>query len=70
MLLNSGVHPVTSETVIPASAFREVTTAHTIVAGGSTAPDKSLAGYAMGWVRMSYRGHEVGDGCTIMLRCY
>lgn len=58
VLLNQGVHPKTNETIIPRSAFEEVTTAHVITDGKGPLADLSIAGYGMGWWRQSYRGHE------------
>ncbi|CAL1697760.1 unnamed protein product [Somion occarium] len=58
-LLHAGVNPDTNVTVIPKSAFDEVTTAHAIVSGKASVPYVSLSGYGMGWSRQSYKGHEV-----------
>ncbi|TDL29087.1 beta-lactamase/transpeptidase-like protein [Rickenella mellea] len=59
MLLKSGVDPVTSNSVIPRSAFEAVTTAYAIMNGKGPTPEISINGYGMGWWRYSYQGHEV-----------
>jgi len=59
MLLNKGVDPVSNTTVVPRAVFDMVTTAHTIVSGDPTTPEQSISGYGMGWVRLSYKGHEI-----------
>jgi hypothetical protein len=50
LLLNGGVDPVTSATVISREALEEVTSAHSIVdrnpRGG---PERSIVGYGLGW---------------------
>ncbi len=59
MLLNNGVDPVTKATVVPELVLAEVTTAHTIVNPRAPSSELSISGYGMGWMRQSYRGHEV-----------
>ncbi|KAI0695190.1 beta-lactamase/transpeptidase-like protein [Cerioporus squamosus] len=58
VLLNEGIDPTTNRTIIPSSAFTEMTTARAIVSGAPVG-DLSIIGYGMGWFRMSYRGHDV-----------
>lgn len=68
MLLYKGVDPLTNVTIIPTSAFEEVTTAH-VVSRGTGMPrsvyhedlpgELSIMGYGMGWGRYSNRGYEV-----------
>ena len=62
-MINSGVDPVTNTTVIPKSVFEMTTTSHTFIDGRSKYPEMSAAGYGMGWMRVSYQGHEV---CVIL----
>lgn len=59
LLLNGGVDLVTNRTIIPQSAFEEITTVHQIVGGRASQPYFSIDGYSMGWSRKSYQGHEV-----------
>lgn len=47
-------------TGLPKSAVLETTVASAIVSGVPLAPDWSLAGYGMGWVRSSIKGVDVG----------
>lgn len=58
MLLNSGVNPQTNATIIPRTTF-DLATSAISVANNKGSTSFSLAGYGLGWVRMSYRGHEV-----------
>lgn len=58
-LLNRGVNPSTDEVVIPKEAFDTVTSAHQIVGGQGAIPEQSIVGYGMGWMRLSYQGHEI-----------
>ncbi|KZV58956.1 hypothetical protein PENSPDRAFT_695599 [Peniophora sp. CONT] len=58
MLLHAGVDPESGETIIPKTAFEDVTTAHAVVDGKGTA-EKSIEGYGMGWGRSSYHGHNI-----------
>lgn len=50
---------MTNKTIIPSSAFEEVTTVHSVVIGRGYQPYFSIQGYGMGWTRKSYQGHEV-----------
>lgn len=59
VLLNEGVEPASNKTIIPRSAFEEITTAHSIQAGKPTIPEMSIQGYGLGWWRFSYQGHDV-----------
>ncbi|KAI0320012.1 beta-lactamase/transpeptidase-like protein [Amylostereum chailletii] len=60
VLLNEGMDPRSNQTLIPSSAFAEITTAHTIISGGhSSIPGFSIRGYGLGWDRYSYAGHDV-----------
>ncbi|PCH42876.1 beta-lactamase/transpeptidase-like protein [Wolfiporia cocos MD-104 SS10] len=58
VLLSKGVDPDTNKTIVPRSAYDEMTTAHAIVSGVATEPDVSIMGYGLGWQRWSYQGHE------------
>lgn len=58
-MVNEGVDPMTNKTIVPRSAYQEVTTAHKLVDGLSSQPYFSMEGYGMGWSRKSYQGHEV-----------
>jgi CubicO group peptidase (beta-lactamase class C family) len=58
MLLNSGVNAQTNATIIPRTTF-DLATSAISVANNKGSTSFSLAGYGLGWVRMSYRGHEV-----------
>ncbi|KAF8128763.1 beta-lactamase/transpeptidase-like protein [Mycena galopus ATCC 62051] len=58
MLLNSGVDPRTNDTIIPRTTFDLATSAISVEANrGSNLT--SIAGYGLGWGRLSYRGHEL-----------
>lgn len=59
MLIDGGVNSVTNTTVVPKSVLDMTTTAHTVVTGRAKYPELSATGYAMGWSRFSYQGHEV-----------
>lgn len=59
ILINSGVHPDSNTTVLPFDTFTTTTTASAIVQGFSQSPPYSLVGYGMGWIRFSYKGHEI-----------
>lgn len=58
-LLNAGVDPTTNVTIIPRSAFDEVTSANVIISGNTSDPASSILGYGMGWERYSLAGHDV-----------
>jgi hypothetical protein len=58
MLLNEGVDPATNTTVLPKDVLEVVTTSRTIALGHGSRMD-SIAGYGLGWTRVSYLGHEV-----------
>ncbi|KAF7328948.1 Beta-lactamase domain-containing protein [Mycena venus] len=58
MLLNSGVDGRTNDTILPATTFDLATSAISIASNkGSNL--SSILGYGLGWVRQSYRGHEL-----------
>ncbi|KAF7328949.1 Beta-lactamase domain-containing protein [Mycena venus] len=58
MLLNSGVDGRTNDTILPASTFNLATSAISVaLSKGSNL--SSIEGYGLGWVRQSYRGHEL-----------
>ncbi|KZT69403.1 beta-lactamase/transpeptidase-like protein [Daedalea quercina L-15889] len=59
VLLNEGVEPGSNKTIIPHSAFEEITTAHSITSGKPATPEMSIQGYGLGWLRVSYQGHDV-----------
>ncbi|TFY56936.1 hypothetical protein EVJ58_g7336 [Rhodofomes roseus] len=59
VLLNRGVDPASNRTIIPRSAFEEITTAHAIIAGRPMTPEMSVMGYGLGWQRLSYQGHDM-----------
>lgn len=59
LLLNGGSDVSTNKSLIPRSVFDEVTSAHAITSGGPNWPFESISGYAMGWERASYKGHDV-----------
>lgn len=59
MLLNKGVDPRTSCTVVPHFAFGEMTTAHSVVSGYARKPTQSIVRYGMAWMRVSVTGHDV-----------
>jgi CubicO group peptidase (beta-lactamase class C family) len=61
--LNSGINKHTSVTVIPGSAFEEITTAHFVINGPERVllgPDSAVVGYGAGWGRTWLYGHDVG----------
>ncbi|KAF8147799.1 beta-lactamase/transpeptidase-like protein [Mycena galopus ATCC 62051] len=58
MLLNSGVDPRTNDTIISRTTFDLATSAISVAINkGSNLI--SIAGYGLGWGRLSYRGHEL-----------
>ncbi|TFK69245.1 beta-lactamase/transpeptidase-like protein [Pluteus cervinus] len=58
-LLSDGVHPLTSETVIPKAALDTISTGYSIPVGRSLYPELSPAVYGLGQGRLSYRGYEM-----------
>ncbi|KLO13809.1 beta-lactamase/transpeptidase-like protein [Schizopora paradoxa] len=60
VLLNKGVDPASNKTVLPRTVYDMVTTAHTLTNGNpAEAQQFSIAGYGMGWLRTSIKGHEI-----------
>ncbi|EGO02765.1 hypothetical protein SERLA73DRAFT_176127 [Serpula lacrymans var. lacrymans S7.3] len=57
MWLNSGIYM--NKTIIPLSAFENITTAYSITFGKPENAKNSIGGYGMGWFRSSYQGHDV-----------
>lgn len=59
MWLNTGVDPVTNQTIVP--DYADLTTARAIVYGNTTELGAaiSITGYGVGWNRWSYLGHDV-----------
>ncbi|OCH90092.1 beta-lactamase/transpeptidase-like protein [Obba rivulosa] len=57
--INGGVSPWTNTTVIPKSIVEETTTSTAVMVGRAPSPELSLQGYGMGWIRSTYRGHEI-----------
>lgn len=58
-LLNRGTSPCTKKETLKFATIDALTTATTIMEGKAPAVDGSVKGYAKGWWRYSYRGHEV-----------
>ncbi|KAJ6482062.1 beta-lactamase/transpeptidase-like protein [Mycena vitilis] len=58
MLLNSGVDVQSNATIIPQTTFDLATSAISVESNQGTALF-SIAGYGLGWARLSYRGHEL-----------
>ncbi|KAJ7629456.1 beta-lactamase/transpeptidase-like protein [Mycena polygramma] len=58
MLLNSGVDVQSNATIIPQTTFDLATSAISVANNQGTALF-SIAGYGLGWGRLSYRGHEL-----------
>ncbi|KAJ7640499.1 beta-lactamase/transpeptidase-like protein [Mycena polygramma] len=58
MLLNAGVDVRSNATIIPRTTFDLATSAISVARNQGTALS-SIAGYGLGWVRLSYRGHEL-----------
>ncbi|KAJ6584394.1 beta-lactamase/transpeptidase-like protein [Mycena capillaripes] len=58
MLLNSGVDSQTNTTIIPRPTYDLATSANSVVYKQGT-PLTSIGAYGLGWLRMSYRGHEL-----------
>ncbi|KAI0063205.1 beta-lactamase/transpeptidase-like protein [Artomyces pyxidatus] len=60
-MLNGGIDPRTNITIIPASAWTEVTTSRAVVQGFAqkTNPQYSIQGYGLGWFRDGYAGHDI-----------
>ena len=59
MMLNEGVDVATNKTVLPHSAYIEITTNQAIMTGRTSEPYFSPSGYGLGWMHKSYQGHEV-----------
>ena len=57
--INEGVHG--NRTVFPASVYRNVSYSCSVAFDHPNAPGQSIGGYGMGWLRDSYRGHDVRD---------
>lgn len=60
VLLNSGFHTHSNTTIIPKSAFDQITSAQ-VVAGGAPGP---VVGYCAGWLRETFLGHDVSSSFT------
>ncbi|VDB83261.1 unnamed protein product [Peniophora sp. CBMAI 1063] len=60
MFLNNGTHTTstTQREVLPAELVKTLTTAR-VIENGAGKPTQSLSGYALGWRRHSYRGHDI-----------
>ena len=58
--INEGVHD--DQTVFPASVYRNVSYSYSIADDHLNTLGHSVGGYGMGWLRSSYRGHDVRDG--------
>lgn len=58
-LLNQGKSPCSKKQVIKPATLETLTTATAVMEGKAVAEDGSVKGYAKGWWRYSYRGHEV-----------
>ncbi|PFH47486.1 hypothetical protein AMATHDRAFT_67688 [Amanita thiersii Skay4041] len=59
MLLNTGRHPETNETVVPEHVVEHVGTGVTVLPGRTSYPEFSPTVYGCGQARYSYRGHEI-----------
>jgi hypothetical protein len=63
MLLNEGIDPATNATVLPKDVLEVVTTSRAVDVGyGSNT--ESISGYGLGWMRVSYLGHDVCSPST------
>ncbi|KZV71301.1 beta-lactamase/transpeptidase-like protein [Peniophora sp. CONT] len=58
VLLHQGRDPSTNGTIIPKDSFQLVTTSRTVDVG-SGSDTESISGYGLGWMRVSYRGHDI-----------
>jgi hypothetical protein len=66
MILNGGVDPDTNVTIIPSAEFEVITSAHSIVSPDASAQSSTLV-YGLGWLRISYIGHDVSESCKPLL---
>jgi len=58
-LLNKGVVPQTEQRLLSESGFDHITTANAIVLGNAPTSRISIMGYGLGWLRLSFRGHDM-----------
>ncbi|KZV70801.1 beta-lactamase/transpeptidase-like protein [Peniophora sp. CONT] len=58
MFLNNGINAATQREVLPAKLVKALTTAR-VIDGGKGKDTQSISGYALGWRRLSYRGHDI-----------
>ena len=58
MFLNNGVDAATQRQVLPAKLVDTLTSAR-VIDGGVGKATQSISGYALGWRRLSYRGHDI-----------
>jgi hypothetical protein len=63
MLLNGGIDLNTNLTIIPPTEFDVITSAHSIVIPGEATAQTSTEVYGLGWVRLSFLGHDVSVTC-------
>jgi len=59
LFLNNGVDLDTNTTIISHDTLYKMTSAHSILFGGSTEPSSTLIGYGLGWMRFSLAGHDL-----------
>ncbi|TCD62783.1 hypothetical protein EIP91_006401 [Steccherinum ochraceum] len=59
ILLNHGTHPTSRTPIIPPAVLEAITTPHAIQFPKPLDAGLSIAGYGIGWSRMSYYGHEI-----------
>ncbi|KAG9311213.1 beta-lactamase/transpeptidase-like protein [Chiua virens] len=55
--ISEGVYD--NRTIIPLSVYRNVSYSYSVATDHPTNPGYSIVGYGMGWLRSSYRGHDV-----------
>ena len=70
MFLNDGIDPVSNKTILPRSVIEETTEAYSIALGSPMDATSSIAGYGMGWVRSSYKGHDVSHLYSLIIDEY
>jgi hypothetical protein len=65
MILNGGIDPETNVTIIPPPQFEIITSAHSIVSPNASAQTSTLV-YGLGWIRVSYLGHDVSESYSLL----
>jgi hypothetical protein len=67
MFLNGGIDPDTNVTIIPPAEFDVITSAHSVISSSAATAQTPTEVYGLGWVRVSFIGHEVSESCPFTL---